>query len=59
MQPKLMNKHKFSWTNVFDDKDRLMGDQFGSVGKNLLIDEKGIIIGFDLHSMEIERILEE
>ncbi len=55
---KVMNKHKFTWLNVFDDKDRVMGGQFGSVGKNLLIDEKGIIIGFDLHPLEIEQILE-
>jgi thiol-disulfide isomerase/thioredoxin len=56
---KVMNKHKFSWLNVFDDKDKVMGGQFGSVGKNLMIDEKGIIIGFDLHPLEIEQILKE
>ncbi|WP_421918827.1 peroxiredoxin family protein [Marinifilum sp.] len=56
---KVMNKHEFSWLNVFDAGDKIMEGQFGSVGKNLLIDEKGIIIGFDLHPIEIEALLEK
>lgn len=56
---KVMNKHEFNWLNVFDTGDQIMGGQFGSVGKNILVDEKGIIIGFDLHPLEIERILEQ
>lgn len=55
---KVMKKHEFNWMNVFDIGDQIMGTQFGSVGKNLLIDEKGIIIGFDLHPLEIEEVLE-
>jgi peroxiredoxin len=55
---KVMDKHQFKWLNVFDEKDAIMGGQFGSVGKNLLVDENGIIIGFDLHPLEIEQILE-
>ncbi|WP_321281009.1 TlpA disulfide reductase family protein [Marinifilum fragile] len=54
---KVMKKHEFNWMNVFDIGDQIMGTQFGSVGKNLLIDEKGIIIGFDLHPLEIEEVL--
>lgn len=56
---KVMKKHEFNWMNVFDTGDQIMGGQFGSVGKNMLIDEKGIIIGFDLHPLEIEAILEK
>jgi peroxiredoxin len=56
---KVMNKHEFNWLNVFDKGDQIMGGQFGSVGKNLLIDDKGVIIGFDLHPLEIEQILEQ
>lgn len=55
---KVMDKQQFKWPNVFDEKDAIMGEQFGSVGKNLLVDENGIIIGFDLHPLEIEQILE-
>ena len=56
---KVMKKHEFNWLNVFDHSDKIMGDQFGSVGKNLLVDEQGIIIGFDMTPLEIERILEQ
>lgn len=55
---KVMQKHQFNWLNVFDEDDRIMGSLLGSVGKNLLVDENGIIIGFDLHPLEIEGILE-
>lgn len=54
---KVMRNHEFNWVNVFDTGDQIMGTPFGSVGKNLLIDEKGIIIGFDLHPLEIEEVL--
>ncbi|WP_282016566.1 TlpA family protein disulfide reductase [Marinifilum flexuosum] len=56
---KVMKKHEFNWVNVFDTGDQIMGGQFGSVGKNLLIDAKGTIIGFDLHPLEIEALLEK
>ncbi|MDQ2177165.1 hypothetical protein [Marinifilum sp. D714] len=56
---KVMKKHEFNWMNVFDTGDQIMGGQFGSVGKNLLIDANGIIIGFDLHPLEIEALLEK
>ncbi len=54
---KVINKRGFNWLNVFDEGDKIMEGQFGSTGKNLLIDGKGIIIGFDLHPLEIEQIL--
>ena len=56
---KVINKQQFNWLNVFDEGDQIMGGQFGSVGKNLLIDENGIIIGFDLYPLEIEVVLKE
>lgn len=55
---KVMKKHEFNWLNVFDEGDEIMEGLFGSVGKNILVDENGIVIGFDLHPLEIEQILE-
>ena len=56
---KALDRYEFPWINVFDEGDKVMQEQFSSVGKNTLVDEDGVIIGFDLKPIEIEAILKD
>ncbi|GEM_PF-6913713 len=54
---KALERYDFPWINVFDEGDKVMQGMYGAVGKNILVDEKGYIIGFDLKPIEIESII--
>ena len=56
---KALERYEFPWINVFDEGDKVMQGQFSSVGKNILVDKDGVIIGFDLKPIEIEAILKD
>ena len=56
---KALDRYQFPWINVFDEEDKVMQGQLKAVGKNLLINEHGIIIGYDLKPIEIECLLDK
>ena len=56
---KALKRYQFPWIDVFDEGDQVMQGQLQAVGKNLLINEEGIIIGYDLKPIEIECLLDK